>query len=89
MSPSRKRPPAHVRYPSTDAMQPSEYFILVLFIVLGGFSIIAALLNMEWFFQTTGALTFVRQLGRTGARWFYALLGFALIACGIAGFIYL
>ena len=69
-------------------MQPSEYFILVLFIVLGGFSIIAALLNMEWFFQTTGALTFVHQLGRTGARWFYALLGFALIACGIAGFIY-
>ncbi len=69
-------------------MSPSEYFILVLFIALGLFSLIAALFNFDWYFQTGGAKTFVNQLGRTGARWFYALLGIGLIACGIAGFIY-
>ncbi|MGM9758510.1 MAG: immunity 17 family protein [Parabacteroides sp.] len=69
-------------------MQPSEYFVLVLFIGLGLFSVIASILNMEWFFRTNGAMTFVRHLGEKGARWFYALLGCALIACGVAGLIY-
>ena len=36
-------------------MQPSEYFILVLFIVLGVFSITASVLNLDWYFQTDGA----------------------------------
>ena len=30
-------------------MQPSEYFILVLFIVLGVFSITASVLNLDWY----------------------------------------
>lgn len=69
-------------------MEPSEYFILVLFIALGLFSLIAALLNLDWYFKTSSAMTFVNQLGRTCARWFYALLGLGLIACGVAGLIY-
>ena len=69
-------------------MQPSEYFILVLFIVLGVFSIIASVLNLDWYFQTDGARMFVKRLGRNGARIFYVLLGIALIACGVVGFIY-
>lgn len=69
-------------------MDPSEYFILVLFIVLGVFSITAAIFNFDWYFQTSGAMTFVRWLGRKGARVFYALLGLALIACGTAGLLY-
>lgn len=69
-------------------MGPSEYFILVLFIALGVFSIVAALFDFDWYFETSGATTFVRWLGRKGARVFYALLGVGLIACGTAGLLY-
>lgn len=69
-------------------MGPSEYFILILFIALGAFSIVAALFNFDWYFETSGATTFVRWLGRKGARIFYALLGAGLIACGTAGLLY-
>lgn len=69
-------------------MGPSEYFILVIFIALGIFSIVAAALNIEWYFQTSGAMMFVRWFGRRGARIFYALLGLALVACGTLGLIY-
>ena len=62
-------------------MEPTEYFILILFIALGIFSIVAAILNLDWYFQTSGAMTFVKWLG--GARIFYALLGLGLIACGV------
>lgn len=71
-----------------DRMGPAEYFILVLFIALGCFSVVAAAWNIDWYFQTDGARPFVRQFGRNGARIFYVLLGLALIACGVAGFIY-
>ncbi len=69
-------------------MEPSEYFILVLFVLLGIFSVIAALFNFEWYFQTSGAMTFVKWFGRNGARVFYALLGIGLISCGVIGFLY-
>ncbi|WP_459188094.1 immunity 17 family protein [Parabacteroides sp. APC149_11_2_Y6] len=69
-------------------MGPSEYFILILFIALGVFSIVAALFDFDWYFETSGATTFVRWLGRKGARVFYALLGAGLIACGTAGLLY-
>ncbi len=69
-------------------MGPSEYFILILFIALGAFSIVAALFNFDWYFETSGATTFVRWLGRKGARVFYTLLGAGLIACGTAGLLY-
>ena len=68
-------------------MAPSEYFILILFIALGLFSLVAAIWNIDWYFQTDGARMFVRRMGRSGARVFYALLGLALVACGVAGFI--
>lgn len=65
-------------------MDPSIYLILVAFILLGGFSVFAALFNVEWFFQTNGAQTFVKQFGRKGARIFYAFLGLALMAFGVS-----
>ena len=64
-------------------MTPSEYFIFALFIGLGVFSVVAAVLDLEWYFQTSAAQTFVRWLGRTGARLFYVLLGIGLISCGV------
>lgn len=63
-------------------MGPSEYFILVIFIALGLFSLTAAILNIDWYFKTSGAATFIKLFGRQGARIFYGLLGLALIACG-------
>ena len=69
-------------------MTPSEYFILVLFIALGLFSVVSAIFNFDWYFQTSGAMTFVRWFGRRGARVFYALLGLGLIACGTLGLLY-
>ena len=49
-------------------MDPSEYFILSLFIALGLFSIVAAICNFDWYFKTSGAMTFVNWFGRGGAR---------------------
>lgn len=69
-------------------MDPSEYFMMGLFILLGCFSIVAAILNLDWYFKTSGAMTFVNWFGRTGARLFYALLGAGLIACGSLGLLY-
>ena len=65
-------------------MDPSEYFILSLFIALGLFSIVAAICNFDWYFKTSGAMTFVNWFGRI----FYALLGIGLIACGALGLMY-
>jgi len=64
----------------------SELFIFGLFIILGLFSFIAAIFNLNWFFSTNGAATFIKWFGRAGARVFYALLGLGLVAAGVAGF---
>ena len=69
-------------------MTPSESFIFALFIGLGVFSVVAAVLDLEWYFQTSAAQTFVRWLGRTGARLFYVLLGIGLISCGVLAILY-
>ena len=69
-------------------MEPTESFLLTLFIALGIFSIVAAILNLDWYFQTSGAMTFVKWLWRKGARIFYALLGLGLIACGVTGLLF-
>lgn len=69
-------------------MEPSEYMILAIFIALGLFSVVAALFNFDWYFETSGAMTFVKWLGRGGARIFYFLLGLALVTCGILGLLY-
>lgn len=69
-------------------MEPSEYFMFILFIALGVFSMVAAIFNFDWYFKTSGAITFVNWFGRGGARLFYVLLGLALIACGVIGLTY-
>ena len=68
-------------------MEPTDYFILAIFIALGAFSLVAAIFNFDWYFETSGATTFVNKFGRKGARIFYALLGLALIGCGTLGLI--
>ena len=69
-------------------MDPSEYFILSLFIALGLFSIVAAICNFDWYLKPAGRDDFWNWFGRGGARIFYALLGIGLIACGALGLMY-
>lgn len=69
-------------------MEPTDYFLLIVFIALGAFSLIASIFDFDWYFSTSGASTFVNRLGRRGARIFYALLGLALIGCGVLGLMY-
>lgn len=66
-------------------MDSSIILLFVIFILLGSFSIIAALFDLKWFFSTQGATTFVHHLGHKGARVFYFFLGALLITCGCIG----
>lgn len=43
-------------------MEPTDYFLLAIFIALGAFSLIAAIFNFDWYFETSGAATFVNQI---------------------------
>jgi small neutral amino acid transporter SnatA (MarC family) len=54
--------------------------------VFGGlFALAGAVFDWEWFMTNYKAAFFVRILGRSGARLFYALLGLSLAALGFAG----
>lgn len=66
----------------------ADYFIILLFVFLGLFLVAASAMNLEWFFRTNGASTFVNWLGRTGARILYGLLGLIQIVCGISYYFY-
>lgn len=63
-----------------------EYFTLGLLFAVGGFSIVCAAKNYEWFFTHRKADTFVGIFGRNGARIFYAIIGICMIICSIIGF---
>jgi hypothetical protein len=68
-------------------MDTSVILMFVIFILLGGFSIIAAIFDLKWFFSTQGAATFIHYFGYKGARIFYFFLGALLIASGCIGFV--
>jgi len=70
-------------------MDPTIYFLFVIFILMGAFSLVAAVFNFNWYFESEGVMMFVRRFGRKGARIFYAVLGLVLIAGGIIGVLYL
>jgi len=70
-------------------MDPTIYFLFVIFILMGAFSLVAAVFNFNWYFESEGVMMFVRRFGRKGARIFYAVLGVVLIAGGIIGVLYL
>ena len=63
-------------------MDTLEYVVYGIFITGGLFSVVAAYLNLDWFFDHRKSQTFVTWFGRTGARIFYGVLGLALITCG-------
>ncbi len=49
----------------------------------GVFSICGAVLDWEFFMGSRKAQFFVNLIGRNGARWFYGLLGAALVIVGV------
>ncbi|MDR1918691.1 MAG: immunity 17 family protein [Tannerellaceae bacterium] len=69
-------------------MGTAEYLVLSIFILTGSTSLIAAVFNFDWYFQSRKASSIVHWLGREGARIFYGLLGLALIAAGVLFFVH-
>lgn len=65
----------------------SHYIIQLIFILAGTTSLLAALLNWEWFFTAKNAQFIVQNVGRKQARWFYGVLGIILIAMSVFFFI--
>ena len=64
-----------------------HHLIQTIFLLAGVTSLLAAVLNWEWFFNTKNAEPIVRSLGREKTRWLYGAIGIMLIAAAI-GFYY-
>lgn len=64
----------------------SQYIIQGIFALAGILSLLAALLDWDWFFTARNAQFVVRNGGRRQARWFYGVLGGILI--GMAAFFF-
>lgn len=60
-----------------------HYFILSIFGLTGLISLLAALLNWDWFFNAQNLPVFVRRYGRKWARWFYGGAGVLLIGMSV------
>lgn len=66
----------------------SHYLIQGIFALTGIVSLLAALLDWEWFFSARNAQVIVGNVGRTRARWFYGVLGVILIATAVFFFMH-
>ena len=64
-----------------------HHLIQTIFLMAGVTSLLAAVLNWEWFFNTKNAEPIVRSLGREKTRGLYGAIGIMLIAAAI-GFYY-
>lgn len=57
--------------------------VQVIFLLAGIVSLLASLLNWEWFFTTDNSRFAVKKFGRKGARWVYGTIGVLLIAAAV------
>lgn len=60
-----------------------QYFVQGLFALAGIVSILAAVLNWDWFFNTQNVQFIIKNVGRKRARLFYGILGLILVATAI------
>ena len=60
-----------------------HYIIQGVFVIVGILSVVASLMNWDWFFTAHNARFFVNQFGRQWARVCYAVLGGLMIFIGI------
>ena len=58
----------------------SQYIVQGIFAVAGIISLLAAILDWDWFFTA-------RNVGRRQARWFYGVLGMILIGTAVFFFL--
>lgn len=65
----------------------SQYVIQGIFVLAGVTSLLAALLDWNWFFTAQNTQFVVRNVGRKQARWFYGVLGVVLIGTAIFFFL--
>lgn len=63
-----------------------HYFIISLFALSGIVSLLAAVLDWDWFFTAQNTRFIVRNLGRHRARWCYGVLGVVLMGMAVVFF---
>ena len=61
----------------------SQYIVQGIFAVAGIISLLAAILDWDWFFTAQNTQFVVRNVGRRQARWFYGVLGMILIGTAV------
>lgn len=64
-----------------------HYIIQGIFVLVGILSVVASIMNWDWFFTSHNARFFVNQFGRQWARVCYAVLGGLMIFIGIYFFL--
>ena len=64
-----------------------QYIVQGIFALAGTVSLLASLLNWDWFFTTRNAQTISRNVGRNRARLFYGILGIIIIGMAVFFFI--
>ena len=57
--------------------------VQAIFLLAGIISLLASLLDWDWFFTTDNASFLVKWLGRNGARWAYGAIGATFIAAAV------
>jgi len=57
--------------------------VQVIFLLAGIVSLLASLLDWDWFFTADNARFLVKRLGRNGARWAYGIIGALFIIAAI------
>lgn len=68
---------------SEDTMAPTQYWLIVGFLLVGGlFSILGGWMDWDFFMENRKAKRLVALIGRKGARIFYGALGAALVVGG-------
>lgn len=65
----------------------SQYIIQGIFAAAGIISVLAAVLDWEWFFTARNTQFAVRSVGRRRARLFYGVLGLILMATAVFFFL--
>lgn len=60
-----------------------HFVVQGLFFLAGIVSVLAALLNWNWFFNARNSQLIVRNVGRNRARLFYGVLGFILMSMAV------
>lgn len=69
------------------SIDTATYILLGLFLLSGGLSLAAAVMNWEWFFTSPSVRAVTGSLPRRRARILYTAIGLAIIAMAI--YIYL